>query len=620
MKLALTPFQQSVVTASRVDRKVVNTFRLLLSCACLLEICYLLLIVCSLLPSLHLSSTPLVAGWSRIPVFATIEHAFLQQAWLSSTLLGATFLGLIGIYIVASFGLSRISPIGVARGWLYFLLGTAFLFGVTLLFQPMLFSDDVFTFMFTGRLLSIYHLNPWTTIPASIPNDPYLVWVVSGRATFNVFGPLWLDITAGLSSISSNPVVSLFIFKGFILLTHLLNSLLVWSILSQIAPERRALGTLLYAWCPLALIELAGSGHSEGPLLSLLLLATLCYVKLQHHRPRSDKPLRLSWWMLNMGYRRQPQGFVATRPWIGAGRQPQGFVATRVSPIGAGRQPQGFVATRELFLHLGTLLLFGLALSINLIALLVVPLYIWFDLRAERSIARVCLSFCWQILVVLLPEVLLIASFWTGAETFFNLTSSVDMDHFVHAPVGILAAPLHSLYRAFTPHGVSVVLNPDLAADVTIRASAALIFIVLYANLFSKVRAAPTTLEEMRKSPTADQLQVPGIDVLLSCSGTAVFWYLILISGWFWPWYILWMLWPFVLWRFNTFSSAILVLAGTALFIYAFVGFTSTPLATYQSAIIFGVPLVYLLIVRNRQRHAERTIKTYGGRSQTTKN
>ena len=562
-----------------------NTFRLLLSCACLLEVCYLLLIVCSLLPGLHLSSTPLVAGWSRISVFAAIEHAFLQQAWLSSILLGVTFTGLIGIYIVASLGLSRIASSEMARSWLYFLLGGALIFGVTLLFQPMLFSDDVFTFMFTGRLLSIYHLNPWVTIPASIPNDPYLTWVVSGRETFNIFGPLWLDIAAGLSTISSSPTTSLFIFKGFILATHLLNGLLVWSILSQIAPERRALGTLLYAWCPLALIELAGGGHSEGALLSLLLLTTLLYIKLQQH------PSRLSWWTRsNTSERRQGQAAVATRY--------------------PGRHA----------LHLGILLLFGLVLSINLIALLVVPLYIWFDLRAERNIARVCLGFCWQILVVLIPEVLFILPFWTGAETFFNLTSSVDMDHFVHAPVGILAAPLHSLYRAFTPHGVSVVLNPDLAADVTVRASAALIFVVLYANLFSKVRAAPTTVEEMRKSPTADQILLPGFDVLLSCSGTAVFWYMILISGWFWPWYILWMLWPFVLWRFNTFSSAILVLAGTALFIYAFVGFTSAPLATYQSAIIFGIPLVYLLIVRSRQRHAERTIKIYGGRSQTTKN
>ena len=590
-----------MTTSGEADGREHNAFRLLFFCACLLEVCYLLLIACSLLPGLHLSRTPLVAGWSRLGIFAALEHALLQQAWLSSTLLGVMFTWLIGIYIVASFKLSRAAAGAVTRRWLYLLLGSALVFGITLLFQPMLFSDDVFTFMFTGRLLSIYHLNPWITVPDSIPHDPYLAWVVSGRATFNIFGPLWLDIAAGLSTLSSNPVASLFLFKGFILGTHLLNIILVWSILSHIAPERRAIGALLYAWSPLALIELAGGGHSEGALLSLLLLATLLYVKFLQHHPRSDSGLSLS----SVTCQKRARFEISCR------RQGQAAVATRVMLQDLSRN----------VLHLGVLLIFGLALSINLIALLVVPLYIWFDLRTERNIARVCLSFCWQILVVLIPEILFIAPFWTGAETFFNLTSSVDMNHFVHAPVGILAAPLHPLYRTFVPHGgLSVVLNPDLAADVTVRASAALIFVVLYANLFSKVRAAPTTLEEMRKSPTADQILVPGFDVLLSCSGTAVFWYMILISGWFWPWYILWMLWPFVLWRFNTFSWAILVLAGTALFIYAFVGFTSAPLATYQSAIIFGIPLVYLLIVRSRQRYVERTVNIHGGRSQTTKN
>jgi hypothetical protein len=51
---------------------------------------------------------------------------------------------------------------------------------------------------------------------------------------------------------------------------------------------------------------------------------------------------------------------------------------------------------------------------------------------------------------------------------------------------------------------------------------------------------------------------------------------------------------------------AILLLSWTALFIYAFTGFTKDPLVTYQSALIFGIPLTYLLIVRNKQRQTER--------------
>src|SRR5205807_6897218 len=53
----------------------------------------------------------------------------------------------------------------------------------------------------------------------------------------------------------------------------------VWSILAKVAPGRRLPGTLLYAWNPLVLIELAGSGHLEGVLLTLLLLATWVHIQ-----------------------------------------------------------------------------------------------------------------------------------------------------------------------------------------------------------------------------------------------------------------------------------------------------------------------------------------------------
>ena len=50
---------------------------------------------------------------------------------------------------------------------------------------------------------------------------------------------------------SNVPIVSLFLFKGLALLAHLVNCVLIWGILSEIAPSRRILGTLLYAWNPL---------------------------------------------------------------------------------------------------------------------------------------------------------------------------------------------------------------------------------------------------------------------------------------------------------------------------------------------------------------------------------
>src|SRR5262249_43147249 len=146
-----------------------------------------------------------------------------------------------------------------------------------------LFSDDVFTYIFSGRILTVYSADPLNTAPIQFLHDPYLQWVVSGRNTPNIYGPLWLCIASLLVSISlnSSPVATLLLFKGIALLSHLVNCLLVWAILGKIAPGRRVLGTLLYAWNPLAIIELTGSGHNDGLLLGILLLATWLYVYKQ---------------------------------------------------------------------------------------------------------------------------------------------------------------------------------------------------------------------------------------------------------------------------------------------------------------------------------------------------
>jgi hypothetical protein len=209
---------------------------------------------------------------------------------------------------------------------------------------------------------------------------------------------------------------------------------------------------------------------------------------------------------------------------------------------------------------------------------------------------------------MLVPALLILLSFWHGARTFFALTSAMDMDHFVHAPVGLLALPLRNLYQTVAIRWkIPSIISPLIAADVTLRASATFIFILIYSNLFSEVHHAPTVNADMPQRPLADQdMLLSGFDVLLKSWGVAVFWYMILVSGWFWPWYLLWMLWIIVFQRLDAFNSAMIVLSCTALFIYPFVGFSSTPIATYQSALIFGVPLMYLIVAWSKQKRAER--------------
>jgi hypothetical protein len=95
-------------------------------------------------------------------------------------------------------------------------------------------------------------------------------------------------------------------------------------------------------------------------------------------------------------------------------------------------------------------------------------------------------------------------------------------------------------------------------------------------------------------------MRLPGFDVLTDSWASAVFWYLVLIMGWFWPWYVLWALWIVGLRRPNGHTMTVLLLSGTALLIYPLQAFAGSPFAACQSILIFGVPLVYLFISRKK--------------------
>jgi len=526
----------------------------------LFELCYLLIIALSPLPELRLSGSPLALAWTwtLLPsrLLLTLYPSASVRVWLSPALLGLALSGLLAAYAYSIRSVSRLSETThTQHRWLTILLGGAFLFSLTLLFQPTLFSDDVFTYIFSGRIFALYHADPFNTAPLQFTADPYLRWVIAGRNAPNLYGPLWYYISSLLVSVGgNNQVLTLLLFKCLAVLSHLLNIALVWSILTRIAPTRCIIGTLLYAWNPLILIELAGSGHSEGVLLLLLFLAIRLYVA------------RESFWS-----------------------------------------------------RIGAFMLFGLALSMNLIVALFAPLLLWFDVRSERAIPRAIAGFCWRAAIVLLPAISIWLPFWRGGSTFFALTSAIDMDHFVHSPLGTLVGPTHAFFRLiayvlrFPPYW-----NPISSADVALRGSTTFIFVLIYGNVFGQVRHAPILLPGKHSIALADQHDVlPAFDVLLKAWSVAVFAYLMLVAGWFWPWYLLWLLWTVVLRGMDVFTSAMLVLSGTVLFFYLSIGFLSRPIALYQSAFIFGLPLVYLVGVKWRQLQSERTAILHDGRSET---
>lgn len=146
---------------------------------------------------------------------------------------------------------------------------------------PPLVSKDVFSNIFYGKIAARYHDNPYVVTPQRFSGDQLMAYVsLNWKNTAIVYGPLHtyfsmlLNLGAG-DGITANIIV----FKGAMALFHIANVLLIWFMLGFIAPRRRRLGTMLYAWNPIALTIGVGGGHNDVMMMTLVLMAVYLLLK-----------------------------------------------------------------------------------------------------------------------------------------------------------------------------------------------------------------------------------------------------------------------------------------------------------------------------------------------------
>ncbi len=144
-----------------------------------------------------------------------------------------------------------------------------------LLLAPPLFSRDIFSNIYYGKMVAHYRANPYVTSPQRFINDPAFTTISTyWKNTPIVYGPLYTLFSAGLAKISGEGLISgIYVNKGAMAAFHLGNALLVWKLLGRFYPGRRLAGTVAYAWNPLVLIHSVGGGHNDVMMAFFAVLA-----------------------------------------------------------------------------------------------------------------------------------------------------------------------------------------------------------------------------------------------------------------------------------------------------------------------------------------------------------
>lgn len=197
-----------------------------------------------------------------------IVSAFFLLAWQQELRLAVPLL--IGASAVVVIALTSIHYLG-HRGRIFFspplILGVALLLRCLFVFAPPQLSDDIYRYLWDGSNLW-RNVNPYAAAPAAITPPPELATVharINHPDYVTIYPPAAQVVFAGGTALGGT-VTGL---KIFLVLIDLGLCALVLRLLKRL--EMPPWQGVLYAWNPLPILEIAGSGHVDGAGLILLL-------------------------------------------------------------------------------------------------------------------------------------------------------------------------------------------------------------------------------------------------------------------------------------------------------------------------------------------------------------
>ncbi len=162
------------------------------------------------------------------------------------------------------------------------ILGVALLLRLLFLFNPPQLSDDIYRYLWDGNTL-LRGINPYASAPATVTPPPELIPIhrqINHPDYVTIYPPTAQLLFAG--GAATGGITGL---KWVLILADLGLCLLLMLLLKQLKlPVWR---TVLYAWNPLPVVEIAGSGHVDGAGLTLL-VGAICLLLMEFRKTEAE--------------------------------------------------------------------------------------------------------------------------------------------------------------------------------------------------------------------------------------------------------------------------------------------------------------------------------------------
>lgn len=174
------------------------------------------------------------------------------------------------------------SPSGAGSRGFWIIIGFAILFRLIVLPQESILDDDLYRYLWDGRMW-LNGINPYLFPPNHYALSSYRDEIIFPNINYpyvpTIYPPAAQFVFAGAVGIFGSSLTGMkFFWTAFDVLTIAVTARLLKT--AGISAER----VIIYAWCPLVIKEVAGSGHLD----SLAVLFTVTAVWLVYKRPAAS--------------------------------------------------------------------------------------------------------------------------------------------------------------------------------------------------------------------------------------------------------------------------------------------------------------------------------------------
>ncbi|MBW4564977.1 MAG: hypothetical protein KME32_28490 [Mojavia pulchra JT2-VF2] len=153
------------------------------------------------------------------------------------------------------------------------------LFNIGLLFGRPYLSIDIFSYIAHGYLGTTPGSNPYIDAASEVVNTPFgrqlVPWGWQPVHGISPYGPLWTQFEIAVVHLTKDVPSAILLIKSLIVSSSLLCAALIWRILGHVRPKDQLLGTLVYLWNPVVIVEFAAEGHNDALMIFFILLSLL---------------------------------------------------------------------------------------------------------------------------------------------------------------------------------------------------------------------------------------------------------------------------------------------------------------------------------------------------------